>query len=412
MEFRTNRETTQRTFLMNRNNQYFTDITFTKLGGDDNVQKLILQANIPFLVLKQLARFSYMDEDVSNNYYQRRTDEKRIPEIKNFIKESILKQKYNNGIAVIFPTAMLVAAHTDKDITDNQKLYSWDNVFDKQIPEFMIVDGQHRLKGMIEVYDDIQFRIHEFQTEDEKYIINYLDKYRFNCTVMINFDMWEQAQIFADVNFTQKKVSKDLYYSIYGMNPPSEPIDYKKNCIYIAHNLVKLLNTNEESPFKGCIRMLGTGNGVISQSAMADSFIEQMRTPSGVWYVDPYGPPQKHKHMAVEAISFFSEVKETFFDLWIKDSKHVSILCKTTGFAALVKLMRYIHIFKLDNNVTQALNESPSFMNQEYRKKIRDILNPLKPWGNELFGFDGEFAGTGGKGLVNKLFDRMVGLLH
>lgn len=326
---------------MNMKHPNITNISFTKLGGDNHAQKIILQANIPFIVLKQCARFTYMDEDGNNDNYQRRTDEIRIPGIKNFIRESILKEKYGNGIAVIFPTAMLVSAQTDNDINDNQNSYRWNEIFEKDImPEFMIVDGQHRLKGMIEVYKDLEYLLPGLQTDDDRYIKDYLERYRFNCTVMINFDMWEQAQIFADVNFTQKKVSKDLYYSIYGMNPPSEPIDYKKNCIYIAHNLVKLFNTNNESPFKGCIKMLGSGKGVISQSAMADSFIEQMRTPSGMWYVDPYGPPQKHKHMAVEAFSFFCEVKDVFSDIWIKDGKHTSIICKTTGFAALVKLMR------------------------------------------------------------------------
>lgn len=388
------------------------DIRLTKIGGDSRAQKLILQANIPFVTLRKLARFTYMDEHEDNDNYQRRTDERRIPGIISFIRESILKEKNGNGIAVLFPTAMLLASQSETEETEEKESYDWKEIFEEDIhPEFMIVDGQHRLKAMITLYDSIRTVIPEFRSEDDIFIKKYLDNYRFNCTLLVNFDMWEQAQIFADVNFTQKKVSKDLYYSIYGMNPPSEPIDYKKNCIYIAHNLVKFLNISEKSPFKGLIRMLGTGKGVISQAAMADSFIDQMRTPRGMWYVDPYGSPKNHKHMAVEAISFFSEIKELFSDLWIKDGKHVSILCKTTGFAALVKLMRYIHFHKLTNQERNGLLENPAVLNKDYINRIHTVLKPLKKHETELFGFNGDFAGTGGKGMVIKLYDRMAELI-
>lgn len=388
------------------------DIKLTKIGGESKVQKLILQANIPFIVLKDYARFTYMDDSANNNNYQRRIEERRIPEIKNFIRESILKEKNGNNIAVLFPTAMLLASRSENDTILEKEEYDWKDIFnDGTLPEFMIVDGQHRLRAMIDLYESIRKMIPAFQSEEDKYIKNYLDYYRFNCTLLVNFDMWEQAQIFADVNFTQKKVSKDLYYSIYGMNPPSEPIDYKKNCIYIAHNLVKFLNTNEKSPFRGFIRMLGNGNGVISQAAMADSFIEQMRTPSGMWYINPYGTPKSHKHMAVETILFFSEIKELFSNLWINNGKHVSILCKTTGFAALVKLMRYIHIYKLNKLEKSRLDDCSIYDDQEYKLRIKELLKPLKEHEFELFGSKGQFAGSGGKGMVIKLYERMIGLL-
>lgn len=391
------------------------DIKFTKLGGDVKAQKLILQANIPFIILKKYAHFTYISEDIENEYYQRRINEGRIISIKKFIIDSILKEKQGNGIAVIFPTAMLLASQVEDEIISDKENYNWLDIFvTNDIPYFLIVDGQHRLRAMKELYDDVVDKtLNLFPDENTLYIKDYLENYRFNCTIMLNFDMWEQAQIFADVNFTQKKVSKDLYYSIYGMNPPTEPIDFKKNCIYIAHNLVKLLNTNSESPFEGIIRMLGSGNaGVISQSSMADAFIEQMRSPQGMWYIDTDKAVSSLRPMAVESISFFTAIKEIFADLWVQNGRHVSIICKTTGFGALVKLMRYIHIHKLSNYDRNELLYSETFLNKKYHDKIIELLRPLRHYEKELFSFDGQFAGTGGKGLVTKLFDSMVNLLE
>ena len=62
------------------------------LNGDIESQKLILQANIPFVELYKRARFTYMEDPTNdpydetdnvpvNEYYQRRVDEERV---KNF----------------------------------------------------------------------------------------------------------------------------------------------------------------------------------------------------------------------------------------------------------------------------------------------------------------------------------------
>jgi len=45
---------------------------------------------------------------------------------------------------------------------------------------------------------------------------------------MMNFDTWEQAQVFAEVNFNQKRVSRSLYYDIYGMNYSEDSTDKEK----------------------------------------------------------------------------------------------------------------------------------------------------------------------------------------
>ena len=82
--------------------------------------QIVLQACVPFTSLKHSAQFGYrvnpMEDPYSssffgdaNNQYQRRVDNKRVNEIKSFIRNSILKEKNSDVVSVLFPTAMLIA---------------------------------------------------------------------------------------------------------------------------------------------------------------------------------------------------------------------------------------------------------------------------------------------------------------
>ena len=234
------------------------------IGGSAEAQKWVMQANVSFLNLQKKARFTYMrdpgedpivdDEELPKNQpYQRRIKEDRIKDIKKFIRSAILNEKKGEQVSVIFPTAMLLATRIDRTF----KMFETVSLNDiiHQMEDFYVVDGQHRLQAMLELYNEVTATL--FPTEDENAIKQYLDHYVFNCTILLNFDLWEQAQVFADVNFNQAKVNKSLYYSIYGMNYSKNPSDWNRNYIFIAHSLVKFINNYETSPLKGCIKMLG-----------------------------------------------------------------------------------------------------------------------------------------------------------
>ena len=309
------------------------------LNGDERSQKLTLQANIPFVELYKKARFSYMTDPATNPYegdvdlprnefYQRRIDEGRVSSIKNFIRNAILGEKANKQVAVLFPTAMLIAANSERELRIGD-MYDLDDIFDTNEP-FYIVDGQHRLYSMKSLYEDVMQK-DMFNEEDDEMVLRYLRNYRFNCTILLNFDLWEQAQVFADVNFNQKRVSTSLYYSIYGMNYSSNPSDWQRNYIFIAHSLVAFLNSHPTSPLLGGIKMLGTGKGFISQASLADSLMQNIKSPRGIWYVDPNDmeKPPVYKYMAVEILSFLSAVKKKFDKFWPVDGRHRSIICKT-----------------------------------------------------------------------------------
>lgn len=258
------------------------------LSGDEKSQKLMLQACVPFVDLKDNARFFYREDpaqspykhrlDKEDEYYQRKIDENRVKSIKKYISTSILDDYRQQKVAVIFPTAMLLAFTID----DTQ--FQIGDVSELAMPQdFYIVDGQHRLYSMMELYNDVSGVL---PSHEDKIIKEYLEKYRFNCTIMMNFDTWEQAQVFAEVNFNQKRVSRSLYYDIYGMNYSENSADREKNFIYISHNLVKFMNTNPDSPFYHKIKMLGAGKGLVSQACMAEALMRHMSSPQGIWYID------------------------------------------------------------------------------------------------------------------------------
>lgn len=391
------------------------------LNKKENSTQIVLQACIPFVALKNSAQFGYrvnpMEDPYSssfqfgdaNNQYQRRVDNRRVNEIKTFIRSSILKEKGSDVVSVLFPTAMLLAFDYDDEINVHHEAMT----FEFELPEVVyIVDGQHRLWSMIQLYDDVK----DFVDEDSQFIKHYLEKFKFNCTLLMNFDMWEQAQVFASVNFKQKAVNKSLYYDIYGMEYHEEEKDREKSAMYVAHQIIKELNSNRKSALCCFVKMLGTGRGYVSQSCLADAMIPNILSDQGIWYIDfesGFEGEHSYNHMIVEAMTFFNAVAETFPKMWPHDGeKPQSILCKTTGIQVLVRLMGYLH--KINRRIVNKMidrNNSDIYINDDYKRLITEYLNLFVERQVELFGManaGGQFSGTGGKGLVKHLYEELV----
>lgn len=396
------------------------------LNGNESQQKLLIQANIPFIELYNNATFTFMRDPINdpyemvdkvphNEFYQRRTDPKRVKEIAKYIRLSVAKQYSGEGVATLFPTAMLIAASiddTDFRVGETVKL-DMDMLNENSL---YIVDGQHRLMGMKVLYDELSSSL--MRSDEEEYLLQFMQKYLFNCTVLLNFDLWEQAQVFADVNFNQKKVDKSLYYTIYGMQYSTNPADYNRNYIYIAHNLVKFMNTHPLSPLKGMIMMVGNKAGyskaLMSQACLAEALMTNIYSPRGIWYVDSTQVVAKpdYRYMSVELLSFFTTVRSVLEEMWPKDGQHRSILLKTTGIWVLNKIMAYLHKFKMNDDLRQQLKEADKSESlKAYEEFARPYLEKLVDRQNHLFGLKGDFSGTGGKGLAKQLYDEIEGLL-
>lgn len=375
------------------------------LRGDNESQKFMMQANLRMVDLLKYAEFTYMTEpddnpydyntdkrDKENEFYQRRIDKARVKEIVRYIKSAISSSSDVQRIA-LFPTTILLAAHWDGvDLSEGQTV-DIEQFYDG-INSLYIVDGQHRLFSLKTLYDEVSHSLFK----EENAIKEYLDSYYMNCSILINFDLWEQARVFADVNFNQKPVNKSLYYSIFGMHVPEDSDDLTHTNIYIAHQLVRYVNTTQGSPLYKCIKMLGTGEGYVSQAFFADALIRHFQ-PRGIWYMDPTKQNSSFYYMAAETLDFFDVIKTTLCDYWPQRGETVtSILLKTTGVGALIWLMGYLHKTKISPEVQNVMPKNYDSVRLVYRDVITKYVNKLIPYADRLFSTKGEFGGTGGKG--------------
>ena len=394
------------------------------LSGDVRSQKLVVQACIPFLDLSRNSVFSYMrdpnenpynndsedDAKEKNKYYQRRIDTRRISKIKDFIRNSILDEVNGRRAVAVFPTAMILS------YADENTNYQVGGFVPLKFPyEVYIVDGQHRLYAMQELYKDAcSFTLFNTDKDKENRIVKeYIENYKFNCTILLNFDLWEQSQIFVEVNFNQRKVSKSLYYDIYGMYYNDSYVNDPRNYIYVAHMLVKHMNGSEDSPLKGKIKMLGSGIGLVSQSCFAESLIRNMSSRMSIWRIDSDENTGKssYKYMAMELKAFYQEVENVFSDIWPVENKHLSIICKTTGISAMVRILGYIHQNVLSADICQGLKEANADIVPQYKEVVHDELMKLYYERHRLFGLNGSYSKTGGKGIEKSLYRDMCEIL-
>lgn len=366
---------------------------------DQNSGKAVLQTCIPFIDLKQIAKFTARtrpDVDpygaTESNEYQRDLNLKHVKEIIDYIKKSIRNTGSSNSVA-LFPTSMLIAFNHDEQLIESNA----SEIIEISLPDSCyIVDGQHRLKAMMELYK-----------EGDSMYQSFLENYKFNCTILLNFDIWEQAKVFADVNFKQKKVNKSLYYDIYGTFHPEDSSDYKQNVIYLAHSLVEYLNNSPKSPLYKSIKMLGNGNGVISQAFLVEALLMHISSPRGIWYFDANSQTIDKTiltPMKSELFTYLDVIKTEFSNIW--DSPDY-IIRKTTGLGALLRLMGYLHKI-LDLKVIPTLeNIDVDFISNVYKNAIIPYISEIKKSEDDLFAKDGSFGGSGGKGLELRLYRRL-----
>lgn len=386
--------------------------------------KMVIQAVIPFVEIYKKAKFTFRvrpeddpintDSTVGTEMYQRQLSSEHVKDIKQYIRKTILQETKKESVTALFPTAMLLAF--DHELAEGT--YKCGDLIEFDLPEnFYIVDGQHRLKAMQELFEESSNRLKKDSVAHD--VISYLRRYFFSCSILVNYDIWEQARIFADVNFKQKKVSKSLYYEIYGMEYSSDPEMWKQNSIFLAHSLVEFLNISDISPLKGLIKMLGnTSKGIISQSFLVESFLRHIYSPRSIWYFDPYivtVSPDSVRHMSVETVSYLTAIRESFKSLWPKiDERPNSIICKTTGMGALIRLLSDFHKQMPKEISMEIKNISKQCVCRSYVDYANDNFSKLKSYKDELFSIDpniGQFCSTGGSGLEIKLYKRMKQLI-
>ncbi|MEF2175589.1 MAG: DGQHR domain-containing protein, partial [Candidatus Absconditabacteria bacterium] len=261
---------------------------------------------IKFSELKKIARFFIRTSTGSG--INRETNPRKIQDICNYIIKNI------DSNIPIFPTPMVISLDSDYGVEYNGNEMI---IPDDKEEIALIIDGQHRFKG-IELY----LKTNENTIDLELPII-----------ILLDYDTYELSEIFANINFKQKPVNRSLYYDIFGSLPPE---DGTLNEMQLSHNLVKFLNS-EVSPISGIIKVLGSGNGLVSQSFIVDIFIVFYRNEY-IWkkYIEKQNLIEKF------LIEYFSFIKEFFkkYNYNIdEEGKYITnghVLWKTTGFGAIL----------------------------------------------------------------------------
>lgn len=376
-------------------------------------KRSVLVGIVTFKEISERVRVSYRTEE-SGAEYQRQIEEERVKSIAKYIVRCIAANE-KGGANLIFPNSIILACPNEYEQND---IFTEGAILDFNIPtQTMIVDGQHRYSGVKYLYEEAK-RALSVYGYNSKTIIKYLEKFSFSCTILVNYDMWEQAQIFANVNFNQKKVNKSLFYDIYGVSIPLDDSNTipLQNEIYLAHELVVFLENDKSSAFNGFVKILGKGSGYVSQAFLVESLLKHL-SPKGIWS-DAVGLLKAgnngYKYIAHELLAYMAAVRFTFKGIWPEQvaEKPSSILCKTTGVGAIISLLKDAHFAMPSIDVKEMKNNV--FAPITFAKTISfftEYLKPLRLYGERLFELGGEFGRGAGGGMQTSLYNRMKDII-
>jgi DGQHR domain-containing protein len=154
-------------------------------------------------------------------------------------------RKYVTSIDASFPTAIILAMNS-ADAVYNEEAHTMTIKNDANVAK--IIDGQHRIEGLVGYKGE---------------------KFQLNITVFVGMDMEDQALMFATINLKQTPVGKSLAYDLYEFAETRSP---QKSC----HNIARLLNSREGSPFYQRIMILGTATGKPNETLTQAAFIDPL----------------------------------------------------------------------------------------------------------------------------------------
>lgn len=360
---------------------------------------------------------------VEKEFFQRQRDDKRIVKIQEFLKDSL---NSNKSVTNIFPSSVILynplSMNNNKSNPENFEIAEdstecffqdtgSDDVSTLYIPNnqkiTLIVDGQHRIYATKLLYESYRADLISNDLMIEK-----IENLEFIVTYLLGYDISWPAKIFVDVNFKQKPVNRSLYYDIFGSLPPNNEDNKDDNVLKLSHDLCVYLNKDKDSPIKGMIKMLGVGDGLFSQGFMVDAFRKIFSSKSGVWMeyaVDYKNGGQDYLILSKFMNAYLSAIRECYDSSWPDRDKppytseeyDYSILCKTTGMGAFLRLI--IDIFPKVYNKPDMKEEILKILKRISEAQAKELFKA-----KEADGSAARFAGAGAAGLQNALYKELV----
>ena len=243
---------------------------------------------------------------------QRKFSPNRVKKIAEFIDNS-----YDE---VAFPTPIIMSLPLEDD--ENKELpykiteYANNNAeldLDDTATKFAnLIDGQHRILGI---------------TQSKKFQSNSLEL-EMPVIFVIDADLWTRAYLFAKINGEQRQVPYSFIADLFGLSP-------NRSIEKIAHQMVYVLNTNNNSPFQGQIKMLGLATDktqTLSQGTMVREF-QKLIDKHGILH--EYYVRELDTDLFNIIIYYFTAIRDIWRSDW--DDAQGSVIRKTVGFLGFIK---------------------------------------------------------------------------
>ena len=216
---------------------------------------------------------------IYNDNIQRNVENSRVEKIADFLINDP-QAIFPTNIVLGIPSNMIDSQTYD---TGNVELTIKQTVFDELKKAdgdvyITIIDGQHRIRGVEVAIERLQKELSKLKEDslaEKKYIEKRLLELK-NIQLIVSFfidpSLEFQAMIFSTINRTQKRVSQNLVYSLFGLDENDTPQK-------VALEIVLALNGHEKSPFYKRIMLYGgtySKNEIppLSQSTMVKSIVE------------------------------------------------------------------------------------------------------------------------------------------
>ena len=238
-----------------------------KIGEDETVSYLGIQRTLKTDRLKAIARYvKNIDStfptsillSITEDCAELHIDDNRLLLKLSPLPEEIIKQRIDMG------------------------LLEPKNIYGKETIEIQslrysgiakVIDGQHRLAGIAYAIDEIknnsQLSLFEDETTDK--LLKALEDFEFNVSFFIGYDIHTQAKIFGVVNLQQTKVNKSIVYNLEEYAETRSPQS-------VCHNIAKILDEENRSPFYQRIKMLGckTSGRINDEPLTQATFVEAL----------------------------------------------------------------------------------------------------------------------------------------
>ena len=259
--------------------------TVSQNGQDFIIGKALIGEVLNYTMYTERLIIGY-DEDekpIYNKHVQRKVDASRTRQIAKFLL---------NDKEAIFPTNIVlnIPVNIIESQEENDGIISItlvDNVAeqiekakregsDKADIFVTIIDGQHRIRGIEVAIEELNKMISKAcdpaQKEALKLQLDNLLKMELIVSFFIDKDLEFQAMTFSTINRTQRRVSQDLVYELFGLTSDDSP---QKTALEVA----LALNAHPKSPFYRRIKLYGgtytkDDSRPLSQAAMIKSIIK------------------------------------------------------------------------------------------------------------------------------------------